>query len=892
MGRKGVERSRKLSKVIACTAVLFVAIAIAFASLGVAPVMAQEDEVTVTVNAPEYVEEKGTFDVTIDVDGITDFNMGLFDLSFDRSVVRVTGVEEGSIDGITIPINEWESMGRDTIRVFLEVPGTTVVSGSGYLAKITFKVKGDEGDECVLDIDNGLLGNNTAEEIPAKWIDARIRVGVEEEEEEEPTVRVKVNASEYVEEGETFVISIDVDNITNFKAGQFDLAFNSSVVNVTDVEDGRLNGATIPVNMWSFMGKNRIRAIIDIPGLTGVSGSGYLAKISFEAVGEEGEESVLDISNGTLVNNEAEEIPAEWIDAKVKIGKEEPEPTPTPSPSPFPTPTPTPTPSRVHNINTGESFHTIQAAIDDSDTKDGHTVRVDAGIYYEHVILSKQLSLIGISFPEINAGRSGSAIKVIADGCLVEGFSVTGSYHAAGISVESDNNFIRNITASNNHYGIYLDSTSNNTLTNNTMSGNTYNFGVYGRNLTHYLHNIDKTNLVDGKTVYYWVNRQNQQIPDDAGFVGIINCTNITVRDLTLTNNNYGVLLAFSNNSRIENVTVSSNHDGVYLLSSSSNTITNSSIASNNWDGSGIYLSSSSNNTISNSIVSNNRGVGIYLSSSSNNTIMNNTASKNAGGIRLFYSSNNTLTDNAANSNYEYGVLMEYSSNNTISNNSASNNEWFGNCLFYSSNNTLMNNNATNNDNGIYLFYSNSNMIMNSSANSNTYLGIHLEYSSSNMLTDNNAKSNKKYGIRLSYLGNDNTITNNNASNSYYGIYLDSSSNNTISNNNANVNNRYGIHLCFSSNNNIYLNNFIENTDDNVYSYDSTNIWNSTEKISYVYNGITYKTYLGNYWSDYSGSDLNGDGIGDTPYGIDFDEDCYPLMKGFEKYVAPTGNKV
>jgi parallel beta-helix repeat protein len=881
MERKGVERSRRLLKVIACTVVLLVAVAIAVTSLTVAPVMAQEDVVTVTVNAPEYVEEKGTFEVTIDVNGITDFNMGLFDLSFDRDVVRVKSVEDGNIDGTTIPVEMWKVVERDTIRVLLSVSGVTGVSGSGYLAKISFKVKGDEGDECVLDIENGLLGNNTAVEIPAEWIDARIRVGVEEE----PTIRVEVNASEYVEEGETFVITIDVDNIMDFNAGRFDLSFNSSVVNVTHVEDGRLNGATIPVDPWSFMDKNTIGVILDIRGLTGVSGSGYLAKISFEVVGDKDDESVLDISNGQLVNNKAEFIPAEWIDAKVRIGKDEPEPTP------FPTPTPTPTPCHVYNINTGESFHTIQAAIDDPDTKDGHTITV-TGTYYEHVIVSKQLSLIGISFPEINAGRSGSAIKIIADGCLVEGFSVTGSDHAAGISVESDNNFIRNITASNNRYGIYLDCSSNNTLTNNTMSGNIYNFGVYGETLSHYIHNIDTSNLVDGKAVYYWVDRENQQVPNDAGFVGIINCTNITVRDLTLTNNNNGVLLAFSNNSRIENVTVSSNDDGICLLSSSSNTITNSSIASNNWDGSGIYLSSSSNNTITNNIASNNWGGGIYLSSSSNNTITNNTVSNNAGGIRLFYSSSNTLTDNAANSNYKYGVLMEYSSNNTLSNNSASNNDWFGNCLFFSNNNTLRNNNATNNDNGIYLFYSNSNMIMNSNANSNTYHGIHLEYSSNNMLTDNNAKSNKKYGIRLSYLSNDNTITNNNASNNYYGIYLDSSSNNTITNNNANLNNRYGVHLCFSSNNNIYINNFIDNTDDNVYSYDSTNIWNSTEKISYVYNGSTYKNYLGNYWSNYRGSDTNGDGIGDTHYRIDFDEDGYLLMKRFEKYAAPTENNV
>ncbi|MCW3129262.1 MAG: hypothetical protein N2V75_04075 [Methanophagales archaeon] len=104
-------------------------------------------------------------------------------------------------------------------------------------------------------------------------------------------------------------------------------------------------------------------------------------------------------------------------------------------------------------------------------------------------------------------------------------------------------------------------------------------------------------------------------------------------------------------------------------------------------------------------------------------------------------------------------------------------------------------------------------------------------------------------------------------------------SNSTISDNGC------GIYLNSSCNNIIYFNNFISNTD-NVHSYGSTNIWNSTEKITYIYNGTTYKNYLGNYWDDYNGTDADGDGIGDTPYSIDSDMDNYPLMKRFENYFA------
>ncbi|MCD6203073.1 MAG: hypothetical protein J7I99_01770 [Methanophagales archaeon] len=52
------------------------------------------------------------------------------------------------------------------------------------------------------------------------------------------------------------------------------------------------------------------------------------------------------------------------------------------------------------------------------------------------------------------------------------------------------------------------------------------------------------------------------------------------------------------------------------------------------------------------------------------------------------------------------------------------------------------------------------------------------------------------------------------------------------------------------------------------------------------YEGKTFKNYLGNYWSDYKGSDTNEDGIGDTPYSIDSDKDKYPLMEHWENYFA------
>ena len=303
-----IEKGVLVKGAVICIAV----VAISFSLIPGLGALGTGDSVNVTVNAPEHVE--GTFNASLDVDIVTNFNSGQFDLAFDSSVVDVTNVTDGCLDGETIPVSDWERMDNDTIRVILDVSGIAGVSGSGSLATICFAVVGETGDKSMLNISNGLLVDTDAEAIPAEWINDEVTVGT-------MPVQVTVNAPEYVKG--TFDVSIDVDSVTNFNSGQFDLAFDSSVVSVTDVADGSLDGATIPVSDWERMDNDTIRVILDVSGIAGVNGSGKLATISFAVVGETGDKSVLDISDGQLVNTDAEAIPAEWIDDEVRVGKNE-----------------------------------------------------------------------------------------------------------------------------------------------------------------------------------------------------------------------------------------------------------------------------------------------------------------------------------------------------------------------------------------------------------------------------------------------------------------------------------------------------------------------------------------------------------------------------------------
>jgi len=146
-----------------------------------------------------------------------------------------------------------------------------------------------------------------------------------------------------------------------------------------------------------------------------------------------------------------------------------------------PTPTPTPTPTLpVHNLNTGENFSTIQAAIDDSDTKDGDTIVVDPGNYTENVVVTKSLKIVSAEGPEktvVKAAGSDYVFIVKKSNTTISGFTITGApcdpIMYAGVLVSG----VSNCTISNNRIvdnpiGIYFHDTTNSTIANNLIENN------------------------------------------------------------------------------------------------------------------------------------------------------------------------------------------------------------------------------------------------------------------------------------------------------------------------------------------------------------------------------------------------------------------------------------
>ena len=159
----------------------------------------------------------------------------------------------------------------------------------------------------------------------------------------------------------------------------------------------------------------------------------------------------------------------------------------------------------VHNINTKIGYNTIQEAINADETLDGHTILVEEGIYYEHVVMNKSLSLIGTDkFNTIIDGNlTGNVVKITARNVDIRGFTIkNGGYLDSGIYVSSsDNNISCNIITTN-YVGVNLSLSSYNTISENTITNNAKGVALYQSSNNSIFHNNFINNF---DQVYFYI---------------------------------------------------------------------------------------------------------------------------------------------------------------------------------------------------------------------------------------------------------------------------------------------------------------------------------------------------------------------------------------------------
>jgi len=298
----------------------------------------------------------------------------------------------------------------------------------------------------------------------------------------------------------------------------------------------------------------------------------------------------------------------------------------------------------VHNINSGKNFSTIQEAINDNETLDGHTIQVDSGTYYEHAIVNKALTLIGEDKYNTIIDGSGvdRVIDVTSDNVKVSGFTL--QHGNEGIHLEdSCNNIITyNIVTNNTWAGIVLYANSDNcTIQGNTVSFNQEGIKLYSSN----------DNTIDA----------NQVVENVDGIRLDYSTDNLVSYNNATLNAYCGIHLDNSENSNVKKNVVTLNSIGIMQHASEHNVIEDNKVTNN---GEGILLAFSNCNVVEANEAVENGGNGIRLYNSSYNEVRYNNASIDDTGMVLETSSNNnTLVGNNIASNYN-GILLGYSSNN------------------------------------------------------------------------------------------------------------------------------------------------------------------------------------------------------------------------------------
>jgi parallel beta-helix repeat protein len=403
---------------------------------------------------------------------------------------------------------------------------------------------------------------------------------------------------------------------------------------------------------------------------------------------------------------------------------------------------------------------------------------------------------------------------------------------------------------------------------------------------TYYEHlSVDKPIQLQGE------NKHNTIIDgNSSGTLIYVNSNNVTISGFTLRNSGR-TWLAPQHLNKPDCAVWAYN---CYFTNISDNIITGAAV--------GIFIGYVRNAAVSQNNISENEVAGIIFYSATNSKALDNTVtSVKIMGIHLDYYSSNCLVANNSVVNNPEGIALDIemgSTRNLFEGNLLSNN--FGGIFLYElgSNNVFRGNNMTENrynigawgfslssfiqdidtsntvNNKPILYMVNKHHVLITSTNL-TVPGYLALVNSSSITVEGLNLSNNMNGILLAQATNC-TLKNLNLSRNHEGMLLFNSNNNTILNNWIADNSVAAI--VYSSNQNVfYHNSFINNTKQILSQYlsgtnqpfgpsgFSTNKWDS---------GLE-----GNFWSDYNGIDSNGDGIGDSPYIIDANnQDKYPLM--------------
>ena len=276
--------------------------------------------------------------------------------------------------------------------------------------------------------------------------------------------------------------------------------------------------------------------------------------------------------------------------------------------------------------NGSGNYSFIQDAIDNA--SDGDTIFVYSGVYYENILVSKPVFLVGEQKNSciIDGYNNNCTVTITAEYATINGFTIVGGgsdqnfsvyeIFQSGIRVEASNCTIENNIIQNNRMGLFGLRVTNLIISNNLFYGDGITFSCYenlGREplkqtyFNHHIHN----NSVNGKPLVYYKNKRNISVPTDIGQLIAINCTGICLEDVTISNVDTPILMAFCSFCTIKQCSISDS-DGIWMFQCNNNVVQRCNLSNNYIHGITLDYHSTYNNVVGNNIM-NNRMVGVMI---------------------------------------------------------------------------------------------------------------------------------------------------------------------------------------------------------------------------------------------------------------------------------------
>jgi hypothetical protein len=142
---------------------------------------------TVSISVPNVVYVGSNFDASVTVQRVKDLADYRLDVTYDPAVIQIVGEEAGPqgitsgvIDPTDIHVEIWSftpAGKQGTVRVLGKVSSVGGASGSGYLARIHFKVVGSTGMKSYIRISNVMLSDVSGHEITnVNWLGSQVSV--------------------------------------------------------------------------------------------------------------------------------------------------------------------------------------------------------------------------------------------------------------------------------------------------------------------------------------------------------------------------------------------------------------------------------------------------------------------------------------------------------------------------------------------------------------------------------------------------------------------------------------------------------------------------------------------------------------------------------------------